>query len=327
MRGVLLDDLESALSRAPLGSATHAFSERLRATRPRLQHGDAVQWEAALAALPTRSTATIVLDRPCVTVGSADELSVAERLLLEQSLRRLHPWRKGPFTLFGIDIDSEWRSDWKWARLEKHIAPLRGRCVLDVGCGNGYYAWRMLGAGARFVLGIDPSLRFLAQFAAVQRFVPDADAVVLPIGGEDIPPGLACFDTAFSMGVIYHRRDPLEHLRELHGALKPGGELVLETLVVAGERGHTLHPVDRYAKMRNVWSIPTVDTALEWLDRSGFDNSRVVDITRTTIDEQRSTAWMRFESLAEFLDPGDPALTVEGYPAPTRAIVLARKSC
>jgi tRNA (mo5U34)-methyltransferase len=51
----------------------------------------------------------------------------------------------------------------------------------------------------------------------------------------------------------------------------------------------------------------------------------VVDLNRTTTDEQRSTPWMRFESLAQCLDPDNPELTVEGYPAPLRAVVLATR--
>ncbi|MCK5863518.1 MAG: DUF1698 domain-containing protein, partial [Marinobacter adhaerens] len=50
-----------------------------------------------------------------------------------------------------------------------------------------------------------------------------------------------------------------------------------------------------------------------------------VDVTPTTTDEQRSTDWMRFNSLQDFLDPNDPSKTVEGYPGPLRATVIAEK--
>ncbi|MEW8068099.1 MAG: DUF1698 domain-containing protein, partial [Candidatus Thiodiazotropha endolucinida] len=45
----------------------------------------------------------------------------------------------------------------------------------------------------------------------------------------------------------------------------------------------------------------------------------------TTIEEQRATEWMRFESLADYLDPADRSLTIEGYPAPRRAVFVARQ--
>ena len=62
------------------------------------------------------------------------------------------------------------------------------------------------------------------------------------------------------------------------------------------------------------------------LERCGFTDIRVVDSTRTTVEEQRSTDWMTFESLADFLSPTDHTRTVEGHPAPLRAMLLARKS-
>jgi tRNA (mo5U34)-methyltransferase len=34
---------------------------------------------------------------------------------------------------------------------------------------------------------------------------------------------------------------------------------------------------------------------------------------------------MTFQSLADFLEPNNPDLTVEGLPAPKRAIVIAEK--
>jgi tRNA (mo5U34)-methyltransferase len=49
----------------------------------------------------------------------------------------------------------------------------------------------------------------------------------------------------------------------------------------------------------------------------------MVDFNKTTTDEQRSTDWMRFHSLPEFLDPENPELTAEGHPAPIRAVFIA----
>ena len=238
---------------------------------------------------------------------------------------QLHPWRKGPYEICGLTLDSEWRSDWKWSRLQGAIDPLEGRLVLDVGCGNGYHAWRMAGEGARLVIGIDPTQLFIQQFEAMRHFLGARHPVqVLPLGIEEFPPDLQTFDTVFSMGVFYHRRSPFSHLAELKGCLRPGGQLVLETLVIEGGPGRVLVPESRYAKMRNVWFIPTPETLIDWLGRAGFLQIRLIDVTPTTTGEQRSTPWMRFESLADFLDPSDPGLTVEGHPAPRRAILTAR---
>ncbi len=291
------------------------------------RHGDLERWRHLLEGLPEVKSADLELTAAVVRVGGADEIAPAVREELHRGLRALQPWRKGPFELFGVRIDSEWRSDLKWARVAPHLQPLAGRRVLDVGCGNGYYAWRMAGAGAQWVLGIDPSLLFLVQFAAVRRFMAaPPDVHLLPLGIEAVPPGLKGFDTVFSMGVLYHRRSPMDHLEALRGCLRPGGQLVLETLVVEGDETRVLVPRGRYARMRNVWFIPSPAALVNWLRRCGFQEVRVVDVTPTTPAEQRSTAWMGFESLAQALDPADPGKTVEGYPAPVRAVVLARRA-
>lgn len=321
----LLGDLDAELARAPLDGAIQAVRAALHERMPALVHGDLPEFEAALAALPAFAGATARLDGATVTVGRNGDLDAGSTRALEAALQRLHPWRKGPFEIFGVHVDSEWRSDLKWARLRGALRPLAGRTVLDVGCGNGYYAWRMLGAGARWVLGIDPALRCVAQFRALKRYLPEAPVTLLPLRGEDLPPRLGVFDTVFSMGVLYHRREPAQHLAELRGALRPGGELVLESLVL-DQPGPALLQPERYAKMRNVWSVPSCSTLLDWVRESGFDEARLVDLSVTTTAEQRRTAWMRFESLADFLDPADPSRTVEGHPAPLRALVLATRT-
>jgi tRNA (mo5U34)-methyltransferase len=201
--------------------------------------------------------------------------------------------------------------------------PLEKRVVLDVGCGNGYHIWRMLGAGAKCVLGLEPFLLSVLQFQVVKAMHGPAPAYVLPFGIEAMPRGMKCFDTVFSMGVFYHRRSPIDHLMDLRDCLQPGGELVLETLIIDGHLGEVLVPEDRYAKMRNVWFIPSVATLLSWMARCGFKNARVVDITITTSDEQRTTEWMRFNSLQSFLSQADSSLTCEGLPAPKRAVFIA----
>lgn len=285
-------------------------------------------WLGAVRGLPVIPTSVLDLAGPAITVGRPSDATDAERRLIHDRLQVLHPWRKGPFDLFGVRVDAEWRSDLKWARVAPHFDPLAGRRVLDVGCGNGYYGWRLCGAGAGVVVGIDPSLRCLAQYLAVARLLRGVSGGLrpfhfLPLALEDLPPGPASFDTVLSMGVIYHRRDPAAHLARLRDLLRPGGQLVLEGLVVEDPATPLLTPGNRYAKMRNVWSIPSPDRLVGWVEGAGFRDARVVDVTPTTAVEQRRTQWMRFESLADFLDAADPSRTVEGHPAPVRAVCVA----
>ncbi len=289
------------------------------------RHGDTPKWNAAKAKLPELRATQWDFSNPAITIGHAADVNTAMQRQIESALKELSPWRKGPFNLFGVEIDTEWRSDWKWQRVLPHLSPLKGRTVLDVGCGSGYHCWRMKGEGAALVIGIDPTLLFVMQYHAIRHFLPDVGVYVLPLGIQQIPTQLAAFDTVFSMGVLYHRRSPLDHLFELKACLRPDGELVLETLVIEGEAGYSLIPENRYAKMRNVWFIPTVATLNQWLRRAGFVDIKLVDLNRTRLEEQRTTEWMQFESLVDFLDPSDHSRTTEGYPAPLRATLIARK--
>lgn len=285
------------------------------------RYGDLPRWLESLATLPRIEADAVDLDKDTVTVRG--QATGEQQQQIEQALRGLHPWRKGPYQVLDTFIDTEWRSDWKWQRLAPHIAPLAGRTVLDVGCGSGYHCWRMRGAGAELVVGIDPTPLFIVQFQALQHFIRDQRVGVLPLGIEHLPSGLRAFDTVFSMGILYHRRSPIDHLLQLRDALRPGGELVLETLIIEGGPNDCLVPEGRYSRMGNVWFLPSTELLELWLRKTGFRNVRTVEVTHTSTDEQRRTDWMQFHSLAQFLDPDTPELTIEGYPAPTRAIVLA----
>ncbi len=312
---------------AQLPEALQPWAERLPAQIEQgldvARYGDIPRWLAALEQLPDIKPSSIDLASNCVRVGIEADADKTTRQQLHDALQGLHPWRKGPFSIAGVDIDTEWRSDKKWQRLRSAIEPLHDRLVLDVGCGSGYHCWRMLGDDARLVLGIDPTPLFVLQFWALQKYLQQPGAWVLPLGIEALPEKLEAFDTVFSMGILYHRRSPMDHLLELRQALRPGGQLVLETLVVEGNDGEVLVPEGRYSKMGNVWFIPTPATLLGWLRKLRFSDPRLVDVSVTTPEEQRSTDWMRFQSLPDFLDPQDMTKTVEGYPAPRRAIVVA----
>jgi len=287
------------------------------------EHGDMGRWMRALNKFPTYTPDIIDLKNE-VSVRNEDGVANGEQKRLESLLRLLHPWRKGPYNMHGIHIDTEWRSDWKWDRLLPHISPLKGRSVLDVGCGNGYHMWRMLGEGAALTVGIDPSNLFLIQFEAIRRLMGnDNRAYLLPLGIEQLPE-LKAFDTVFSMGVLYHRRSPLDHIIQLKNQLRKDGEVVLETLVIDGDENDVLIPTHRYAQMHNVYFFPSAKALKVWMEKCGFVDVRIVDECVTTTDEQRSTDWMTNNSLPEYLNPEDPTKTIEGYPAPKRAILVAR---
>ncbi len=288
------------------------------------QHGKLADWIAAWERLPAAEDTQLDASGPAVGVSGAASSGDHARQLTE-TLMQFHPWRKGPFRLFGIHLDTEWRSDLKWERLAEAI-DFRGQSVLDVGCGNGYYGWRMLSAGAEWVLGCEPFLLYVLQFEVMRRYAPRPERhFVVPLADHELPDQLQAFDIALSMGVLYHRPSPIEHLQKMAQALTPGRQLILETLIIDRAHGNVLVPEDRYAKMRNVWFIPSLELLELWLRRTGFEAVRVIDVTATTPHEQRRTDWMTFESLADFLDPHDPNRTIEGYPAPLRGMLVARR--
>ncbi|MDP7591201.1 MAG: tRNA 5-methoxyuridine(34)/uridine 5-oxyacetic acid(34) synthase CmoB [Litorilituus sp.] len=303
----------------------HSLPAQLNDWQKNNLHGEFKHWQKTIDALPKTSNNNSQTDLlNSVKVGEKGDFSEGEYKRLENLLKKLKPWRKGPYHIHGLHIDTEWRSDFKWERLAEHISDLSGKYVLDIGCGSGYHLWRMRGAGAKFVVGIDPTQLFLMQFNAIQHFIQDNNVNLLPLGVEQLPE-LSAFDTVFSMGVLYHRRSPIDFLYQLKSQLVDGGELVLETLIVDGDENTVLVPGERYAKMRNVWFLPSSKAMCAWLERCGFKNIRVVNTDITAIEEQRKTPWIDTESLSDFLDPKDKSKTIEGYPAPQRAIFIANK--
>ena len=317
------NDCYKSLFDTPLSHWLQTLPAQLDHWQRNSKHGEFDKWCRLLAKLPSTTPSNIELDEK-VAVGSLADVDVYTQKKISGLLQQFMPWRKGPFYVHDIHVDTEWRSDWKWDRVYPHITPLKNRTVLDVGCGSGYHMWRMLGQGASRVIGIDPTQLFFIQFQAIKHFIPRNDIHFLPLGIEEMQP-LNAFDTVFSMGVLYHRKDPIQFLNQLKHQLRKGGELVLETLVVDGDEQTVLMAGERYAQMRNVWFLPSTKALAVWLERVGFENIRVVDVNHTTLDEQRSTPWMDSQSLKDFLDPEDITRTIEGYPAPQRAVLIANR--
>ena len=308
--------------------------------KDKANYAHAPAYQASVARLPNLIVDNVQLDNDTLTINAP--LTDSEYKQATALLKQMMPWRKGPFQIGNdegnsIFIDTEWHSDWKWQRVAPYLSPLKGRRVLDVGGGSGYHGWRMAGAGADTVIIVDPSCLFYHQFMAIRHFVGRADAVThghgkgryrthyIPVPLEALPENSQLFDTVFSMGVLYHRQSPFEHLQQLKGQLIKGGELVLETLVIDGGANTVLVPHDRYAQMNNVYFLPSVAALIGWLEKAGFSEVRCVDVAVTSIDEQRKTEWMNYHSLADFLDSNDPTKTIEGYPAPMRATLIAKK--
>ncbi|ABV67559.1 conserved hypothetical protein [Aliarcobacter butzleri RM4018] len=257
------------------------------------------------------------------SIGNRADLGDEEYEIIVQTAKKLIPWRKGPFKIFDLEIDSEWQSNIKYNLIRPYFN-LKDKVVADIGCNNGYYMFRMLEDCPKRLIGFDPSPLTLHQFEFVNHFVK-SDIVYEMLGVEHLEFYNHKFDFIFMLGVLYHRPDPVGTLKSLARGLNSKGEILIDTFMIDGEEEICLTPNKRYSKIPNIYFIPTIPALKNWLERAGFENIEVLATTITTSQEQRKTPWSFDESLEDFLDPNDSSKTVEGYPAPKRVYVKARK--
>ncbi|WP_151949349.1 tRNA 5-methoxyuridine(34)/uridine 5-oxyacetic acid(34) synthase CmoB [Aliarcobacter butzleri] len=257
------------------------------------------------------------------SIGNRADLGDEEYEIIVQTAKKLIPWRKGPFKIFDLEIDSEWQSNIKYNLIRPYFN-LKDKIVADIGCNNGYYMFRMLEDKPKRLIGFDPSPLTLHQFEFVNHFVK-SDIVYEMLGVEHLEFYNHKFDFIFMLGVLYHRPDPVGTLKSLARGLNSKGEILIDTFMIDGDDEICLTPNKRYSKIPNIYFIPTIPALKNWLERAGFENIEVLATTITTSEEQRKTPWSFDESLEDFLDPTDSSKTVEGYPAPKRVYVKARK--
>ncbi|WP_319586600.1 tRNA 5-methoxyuridine(34)/uridine 5-oxyacetic acid(34) synthase CmoB [uncultured Desulfobulbus sp.] len=260
-----------------------------------------------------------------VRIGTAADVSPGDQQLVREVLRGFMPWRKGPFSIFGIDIDAEWRSERKWNRILPELPELAGKIVADIGCNNGYYMFRMVQHRPALVLGFEPYVQHYYTFNTLNAFAGQRQLQVELLGIEHLNLFPESFDVIFCLGILYHRPSPVEALRDLYAALKPGGCLIVESQAIPGNEPIALFPLSTYAKVPGTWFVPTATCLHNWLTRTGFRDVQLFDDHAMSSEEQRRTAWMDFESYEDFIDKDNPAFTIEGYPAPRRVFFKAAK--
>lgn len=307
----------------------HAVGQIRQQRQEKLQRPYHAKQAEAVAALPVlddiSESIAIDLGSDHITIGQKNDLTELQHELIHNAIYALQPWRKGPFRLFGHEIDAEWRSHLKWDRIVEALGDLRSRRILDVGCGNGYYMFRAAHFEPETVYGVDPSVPFYLSFEMMQRYLQNPKLQYDMLGVEDLDVFDRTFDVALCMGIVYHHRSPIPILKRLLKTLRVGGHAIIESQTIPGDESYALFPKERYAKARNVYFMPTKDCLINWAHRAGFKNVELVDHTKVTTEEQRSTEWMAYESLSDFLDPNDNSLTVEGYPAPYRTVIRGER--
>ena len=244
--------------------------------------------------LSTFRAETVNCASRAVTIGNISEATAKQREQIRDQLRAFMPWRKGPFSIFGIEVDAEWQSDRKWQRLEKFLPDMNGAVIADIGCSNGYYMFRMTPMNPRFVIGFEPSVQHYYCFKALNSMAGFDNLDIDLLGVEHIGLFPESFDVIFLMGVIYHRSSPVDALKDICAALKPGGTLILESQAIPGEDPVALFPEKTYAKVPGTYFVPTGACLKHWMLRSGFDP---VELFCSHPDEQRRAAQDRLDDL------------------------------
>jgi 2-polyprenyl-3-methyl-5-hydroxy-6-metoxy-1,4-benzoquinol methylase len=160
---------------------------------------------------------------------------------------------------------------------------IAGKKVLEVGCGMGLHTELMARAGAR-VTAIDISPKSVAATRArlevrgLEAEVRELDAELLDLENE--------FDFIWSWGVIHHSSRTGRVLRNLHAALKPGGELRFMVYSLDGAQAYAVM-MSRY--MFGFWRGKALDELL-WESTDGFlaryfTRDSLANLCRTFFDE------------------------------------------
>lgn len=297
-----------------------AFREKARKERLEIEHW--TQFQILQSELLEIAPAGVKINLgDIVALGSDGEVSEPFKEKLQKCIEALIPWRTGPFQMFNQEIDSEWKSNMRWDRLKLFLPPLKDQIIADIGCGNGYFIFRMLKEDPKIIFGFDPQSRCNLQFELINNLLKEKRILMEPIGIENMDVFSNYFNFVLCMGVIYHRRDPHTCLTKVRESMKPGGTFIIESLVIDSAEAVSFSPPDRYMKMRNVWFVPSAECMCSWLEKTGFKNVEILLTYDVGMNEQRRTRLSPDESLVDFVDPKDSTLTVEGYKIPKRAIV------
>lgn len=264
------------------------------------------------------------LSNDVISINTNFSLKKIEYEKLEEIISLLSPWRIGPYNVCGYSIESEWNSYLKFNRLKSFIPNLKDKIIADIGGNNGYFSFRLSKLNPKLIINFDPMPKNYLQFKFLQKFLRIENVLHEPIKAENLSVFNNFFDVIFCLGVIYHQRNPLLMINECWKALDKNGILILETIIFDDERSIALCP-KTYSKMRNVWFLPTPSCLKRWLEINNFIVLSESKLCITTNEEQRKTKDAIFESLEDFLDPHNNSLTIEGYHAPKRYIVVAKK--
>ncbi len=267
------------------------------------------------------------------------DITALQTLALE-----LKPWRKGPFCFYYLSpdiqatntilqkentqqeyfyIDSEWQSTKKMQLILQALHTinftLENKLVLDVGCNNGYYMFDLALRGVKHITGIDPIAIFFLQFYFIYKLSSIQHCSFRLLGVQDVAQLHNKYDLILCLGVLYHRKEPLQTLKQLKSVLQPNGILILETLIIHDDMPICLCPYPTYAKMSNVFYIFSPSALKNCALHAGFKTCELLSFSYTDNTEQRTTDFINTQSLGDSLLATQ---TIEGYPPACRGIFV-----
>jgi SAM-dependent methyltransferase len=111
----------------------------------------------------------------------------------------------------------------EWPILRAMLPELRGRRVLDLGCGYGWFCRWAREQGAAHVVGIDVSEKMLERARAD---TPDDGITYTRADMEQLEPPPGSFDLVYSSLALHYVENLDRLMATVHRALVPGGSLV-----------------------------------------------------------------------------------------------------
>ena len=111
----------------------------------------------------------------------------------------------------------------EWPVLRALLPDMRGRKVLDLGCGYGWFCRWARENGAADILGIDVSEKMLARAAATTQ---DQAIRYQRADMEQLELPSAAFDLVYSSLALHYVKDLDRLMAQVHRSLVPGGSLV-----------------------------------------------------------------------------------------------------
>lgn len=137
-----------------------------------------------------------------------------------------------------------WKFPWIMQRIEEQARELKGKKLLEVGCGMGYDSLEFIRRGVR-VTAVDLTPKAV-EFATRHFEVVGAEADEVRVGNAlELPFEDESFDAVWSNGVLHATGDTRKAISEVRRVLKPGGRAIISHFYRKPSWMYLVHRVGR----------------------------------------------------------------------------------